>query len=165
MMCEIPAVETPKKVRSVRFNDNALETIVSYHTDEVQEFDYSDYGHQNEYDNIHNDDAVRLYRRSGSHESLYDKISIETASMNPRLLKKRSSDLDDSNHYSSSSHSYRNEQFDMSMITSSDSNSSHNRSFMSFSGSSSRSRCSDSDLDISHHDRQQRHYNKRVMCV
>ena len=163
MMCE-----TPKKVRSVRFNDNALETIVSYNIDEVVDFDYNNVGpeaFQNDFDSIYNDEAVRSYRRSGSHESLYDKISIESAPMNPRLLKKRSSDLDNSNHFSSSSH--RNAQFDMGVISSSRSShsSSHHLPMMLRTESSCRSRCVDSDLDISHHDRQQRHYNKRVMCV
>ena len=142
MMYELSTVETPKKVRSVRFNDSALETIVSYTTDEVQENRYNSYHPQD-------DDVMRSYRRSGSHESLYNKISIETASTNPRVLKKRSSDLDDSNHFSS--HSSRNTQFD----------------FGNFGMTSprSRSRCADDDLDVSRHDRQQRHFNKRVMCV
>lgn len=176
MMCDLYSLEPPKKARSVRFNDNALETIVSYDTDmEEYQFNYNDHEEfPNELEVAHNtNDSMRLYRRSGSHELLYDKISIETASMNPRLLKKRSSDLDDSNHFSisGSSHSYRNATFDMDAISSNrfsgNSHSSHHRSFVSSNGGlnfSSRGG-DDNDLDVSHHNRQQRHYNKRVMCV
>lgn len=139
-MYKLSTVETPKKVRSVCFNDSALETIVSYTTNEVQENRYNSYHPQ--------DDVMRSYRRSGSHESLYDKISIDTTTMNPRLLKKRNSDLDDSNHFSSSSHSSRNAQFDFGMTS-----------------PRSRSLCADDDLDVSRHDRQQQHFNKRVMSV
>jgi hypothetical protein len=172
MMCELLSLETPKKGRSVRFNDNALETIVSYDTDDMDVCQFNDSGPEAfpiDFEVAHNDDAMRLYRRSGSHESLYDKMSIETASMNPRMMKKRSSDLDDSNHFSSSSHSYRNATFDMDTITSNgfnSNNSSHHRSFVSRSGLSIPSRGSDdNDLDVSRHNRQQRHFNKRVMCV
>jgi hypothetical protein len=168
MMSERLSIETPKKVRSVRFNDDALETIVSYNIDDMyinscpcDDRNLSGFP----------DDAMRLYRRSGSHESLYGQISVEMTSMNPKLLKKRSSDLDDSNHFRSSHHSYHNATFDTDMISSNDFNSSndssHQRSFVSHN-SGLRFHCrgeDDNDLDVSRHNRQQRQYNKKVMCV
>ena len=72
-MCELLSLETPKKGRSVHFNDNALETIVSYITDDMDVYQFNDGDLQefpNQFHALQNDDTMRLYRRSGSYESL-----------------------------------------------------------------------------------------------
>jgi hypothetical protein len=101
-----------KKVRSVRFNDNALETIsIIYPTIEEQadcfngapnfdptcniddEYNYCRYFFQKMYQESEND-----FKRSGGLSSIYDKLSGDFAPTRCINRKKRESDLDNSNH-------------------------------------------------------------------
>jgi hypothetical protein len=106
-------VETNKKARSVRFNDNALETVVYTSSLMIEDFndtrcrplfntsqscDDEDTCHE-AFQNLCLDrtsDGFH-FQRSGSRQSLYDKITTEPW---PKVFKKRDSDLDNSNHHS-----------------------------------------------------------------
>lgn len=98
-----------KKIRSVRFNDNELETVsiiysMSKHENTTPEFDL----YQNDelssclrsLEKIHLREEVE-FKRSGSHLLLYDKLSTDFESFPIRpMQRKRNNDLDISHHIS-----------------------------------------------------------------
>jgi hypothetical protein len=146
-MCK--AMTEIKKVRSVRFNDEALETI--YPIACLDEYgDRPSFGlfatedesdtHHDVFENLNNDNEIQLVR-CGSHESLYKLASFEpTGNL---IRKKRDNDLDDSNHQ----RNHNNYQTTSSAPT--------------MMKRKSRQRGCHEDLDISHHERR---HERRVMC-
>lgn len=99
-----------KKVRSVRFNENELETVsIIYPVIEEQDetstqmFDPyldDDLSHCRHSIKKHHMSDDLEFTRSGSHSLLYDKLSSDFESTSIRTKKKRDNDLDISHHVS-----------------------------------------------------------------
>jgi hypothetical protein len=146
-MCK-PMLEI-KKARSVRFNDDALETV--YPILSIEELcDMQLFGLDNMADD--NDDCFQHsyatpLKRSGSHESLYEKlISCETTTN--LIRKKRDNDLDDSNHQRNINQHHHHMTFTPSVPTTMKQRDHH------------RGSCHE-DLDVSRHERR---HERRVIC-